>query len=247
MIPEAVTIFLIAVVASTALVTSTLTSLIGAGGGTILLLVMLYIMPAASVIPVHGCIQLMANATRVYLLWQYMQWPVIIRFSVLMPVGVYLGLQLYSYLQPDTIKLVIALAILLSLLIQAPKSKMDSGLPKSFYYVLGIFVGFGNVIVGVLAPLLAAILRLEAFSKEQTVATLGFFGFVGNILKIAGFSAIGFSLLPYWALILPACVATIVGGYLGKMLLLRSSNRLFALLFKIIIALLCLKMIWDLF
>lgn len=242
---ETISMFQILAISSTALITSAITAFIGAGGGTILLLVMLYILPAPAVIPIHGCIQLMSNTTRVSLMWKHMQWPIIFRFMCLMPIGVYLGLQLYSYLEPQSIQLIIAISILLSLFVKSPKTLSDVNLPKWAYYFVGLGIGFGNMIVGVLAPLLAAILRLEHLTKEQTVGTLGFFGFIGNILKIAGFSLIGFSFAQYLPLIIPACLATIFGNILGKSLLQKSSNHLFQQAFKLMIILLSAKMIWD--
>ena len=70
-----------------------LTAFIGAGGGTALLLVMLFCLPAGQVIPIHGCIQLASNTSRIALFWHYMQWQIILRFIALMPVGVYIGLR----------------------------------------------------------------------------------------------------------------------------------------------------------
>lgn len=221
--------------------------MVGAGGGTALVLVMLYVLPAASVVPVHGCIQLVANITRVSLMWRYMNWPIILRFISLMPIGVYLGLQLYNVLEPAGIQLVIAAGILISLFARAPHAMKQAKLPIFAYYPIGLLIGFGNMIVGTLAPLLAAILRLEKLSKEQTVATLGFFGLMGNVFKIAGFAFVGFSFLAYLPLIIPASIATIAGGFIGKTLLLRSSNQFFNRAFKATIALLSVKMIWDVF
>ena len=225
--------------------TSALTAFIGAGGGTALLLFLLYLLPAPSVIPVHGCIQLVSNTTRVYLFWQHMQWAVIFRFVALMPLGVILGLLLYEMLSPDYIQLLIASAILLSLFVRPETLPGTAKLPKAAYYFIGIFIGFGNMIVGVLSPLLAAILRLEAFSKEQTVGTLGFFGFAGNLFKIAGFTAVGFSFASYLPLIIPACLASIIGGVLGKAVLRRSSHKVFFYVFQTAIILLALKLIAD--
>lgn len=242
---EAVTLSQIISISSIAFFTSAITSLIGAGGGTILLLFMLYVLPAPSVIPVHGCIQLVSNTTRVYLLWPYMQWGIILRFLALMPLGVYLGLLLYNALEPRYIQLLIAGSILLSLFLNPAKSSVKSKFPKSAYYLVGLVIGFGNMIVGVLAPLLAAVLRLENLPKEETVGTLGFFGFAGNLLKIAGFAAIGFSFAAYLPIIIPACLASIGGSIVGKALLIRSTNRFFTTAFKVVIFLLAVKLIAD--
>jgi len=242
---EAVTLSQVISISSLAFFTSAITSFIGAGGGTILLLFMLYVLPAPSVIPVHGCIQLMSNTTRVYLLWQHMQWGIILRFLALMPLGVYLGLILYNALSDDYIQLLIACSILLSLVLRPGYSAAKSKFPKSAYYLVGLVIGFGNMIVGVLAPLLAAVLRLENLPKEAAVGTLGFFGFAGNLLKIAGFAAVGFSFSAYLPIILPACLASIAGSIIGKALLTRTTNKLFTTAFKVVICLLAIKLIAD--
>ena len=242
---EVATLSQVILVSFLAFFTSAITSFIGAGGGTILLLFMLYVLPAPSVIPVHGCIQLMSNITRVYLLWHHMKWGIILRFLVLLPLGVYLGLVLYTALSADYIQLLVACSILLSLFLRPGHSAARSKFPKSAYYFLGLIIGFGNMIVGVLAPLLAAVLRLENLSKEATVGTLGFFGFAGNLLKIAGFAAVGFSFSAYLPIIFSACFASICGSVLGKALLTRSTNKFFITAFKIVISILAVKLIAD--
>ena len=101
--------------------------------------------------------------------------------------------------------------------------------------------------VGVLAPVLASVLRFENLSKDETVGTLGFFGFFGNLLKIAGFTVIGFSFVSYLPLLIPACIASILGSVLGKALLKRSSNKFFRYAFQTMIFLLSANLILDVF
>lgn len=219
--------------------------MVGAGGGTALLLLMLYLLPTASVIPVHGCIQLVSNTTRVALFWQHMQWGIILRFTALMPIGVAMGLALYHSLEASHIRLAIAGFILLSLFFNPNKLASERRLPPSAYFALGLFIGFANMIVGVLAPFLAALLRLERLPKEQMVGTLGFFGFAGNLFKIAGFAFVGFSFAAYLPVIIPACLASIARSYLGKKILTRTSHKTFTIAFQLVIFLLAMKMIFD--
>lgn len=244
---EAVSLSQIVSISAFAMLTSAITALVGAGGGTALLLVMLYFLPTSSVIPVHGCIQLISNTTRVYLFWKYMQWGIIIRFASLMPLGVYLGLLLYNSLSSDFLRLIIACSIMLSLFLKPSTGSTDQKLPKSIFYAVGLLTGFGNMIVGVLAPLLASVLRFENLSKEETVGTLGFFGFAGNLFKLAGFTFVGFSFAAYLPLLIPACVASILGSMLGKALLRRSSNKLFNYAFQAMIFILSINLILDIF
>ena len=68
--------------------TALMTSIAGAGGGTVLLAAMLQFMNPADAIPVHGVIQLSSNMTRTWLLRKYVNWKIIFKFSVLLPLGV---------------------------------------------------------------------------------------------------------------------------------------------------------------
>ena len=242
---EADSVVTLLAITSTAFVTSTLTALIGAGGGTALLLVMLWFVPAASVVPVHGCIQLVSNTARVVLFWRHMHWPVIIRFVIPMPAGVYVGLQLYGMLDQSALQLVIAGFVLLSLLVRVPGAVAGRAFPAWAYLPAGFLIGGANMLVGVLAPILGAILRFERLDKERTVGTLGFFGFAGNVFKTAGFVLVGFSFADYLPMIACASLATILGNLLGRRLLGGISSAGFAAAFRIMLGLLALKLVWD--
>ena len=242
---EADSVVTLLTITSTAFVTSTLTALIGAGGGTALLLVMLWFVPAASVVPVHGCIQLASNTARVVLYRRHMHWPVIIRFVIPMPAGVYVGLQLYGMLDQSALQLVIAGFVLLSLLVRVPGAVAGRAFPAWAYLPAGFLIGGANMLVGVLAPILGAILRFERLDKERTVGTLGFFGFAGNVFKTAGFVLVGFSFADYLPMIACASLATILGNLLGRRLLGGISSAGFAAAFRIMLGLLALKLVWD--
>ncbi|MEC8089356.1 MAG: sulfite exporter TauE/SafE family protein [Pseudomonadota bacterium] len=237
----------ILVITLAAFLASMVTAVVGAGGGTALLLLMLYMIPAGNVVAVHGCIQLVSNFARVVLFWRHMHWPVIVRFVIPMPAGVYLGLHIYEMMDQDSLQLVIASFVLLSLVIRPPSSPEATGVPKAVYYVTGFFIGAANIIVGVLSPILGAILRLERLPKEHLVGTLGFFGFAGNVFKIAGFAFVGFSFAPYAAMVVCASLATIAGTYAGKRLLAGISSRTFTVAFQIMLGAMAARLIWTAF
>ena len=62
---------------------------------------------------------------------------------------------------------------------------------------IGLVTGCLNIIVGVIGPVLGALMTYTPLKKEAVVGTLGWFGVIGNLTKIAGFSAIGFSFAPH--------------------------------------------------
>ena len=65
--------------------TALMTSIAGAGGGTVLLAAMLQFMNPSEAIPVHGVIQLSSNISRTWFLRKFVHWKIIFKFSLLLP------------------------------------------------------------------------------------------------------------------------------------------------------------------
>ncbi len=97
--------------------------------------------------------------------------------------------------------------------------------------------------MGVIAPLLAVIVKQSMNDKNSIVGTLGYFGLVGNFTKIVGFSLIGFSFIEYINTFLLMIPATLLGSRIGQFLLDKISNKLFFYVFQIILIGLALRLL----
>ena len=126
-----------------------------------------------------------------------------------------------------------------------PDRAARCGFPSWAYVPIGFLIGGANVLVGVLSPMLGAILRFERLDKERMVGTLGFFGFAGNVFKVAGFALVGFSFADYLPMIACASVAAILGNVVGRRLLGGISSAGFATALRVMLGLLALKLVWD--
>ena len=224
--------------------TALMTSLAGAGGGTVLLAAMLQFMNPAEAIPVHGVIQFTSNLTRTWLLKKFVNWSIVLRFTVLLPVGVYIGLQIFQNIDANHIKNLIGTFILLALIFQNLKFINKFFLPDYAYYFVGLFTGILNILVGVIAPLLAVILKQSVSKKKSIVGTLGYFGLIGNLLKIIGFTLIGFSFYEYIDTFLMIIPATLIGSRVGQLLLNKISNKIFTIIFQIILIALAIRLLF---
>ena len=233
----------IAFLAVAAFFTSALTAVVGAGGGTALIAIMLQIMPPVAAIPVHGSVQLVSNTWRVILLRDHLDWPIIVRFSVLMPFGVAVGLWLFQGLPPQVVQILIGCFVLSSLFARRLKRFRGNDVPPWAFVPIGFVTGILNMTVGVVAPVLGVLLARKDMTKEQVVGTLGVFGVVGNFLKVVGFGFVGFSFADYaWpiALIVPAALC---GTSVGRFALGRMDERYFLILFQLVLIFLALKLI----
>jgi len=224
--------------------TALMTSLAGAGGGTVLLAAMLQFMNPAEAIPVHGVIQFSSNLTRTWLLRKFVNWSIVIRFTILLPIGVYIGLQIFQNMDSDNIKNIIGIFILLALILQNLKFIKSFFIPYYAFYFIGLITGVLNILVGVIAPLLAVILKQSISEKKSIVGTLGYFGLIGNLLKIIGFSLIGFSFYEYIDTFLMIIPATLVGSRVGQLLLNKISNKIFMIIFQIILIGLAIRLLF---
>ena len=217
----------IALLSAAAFCTSALTAVVGAGGGTALIAIMLQLMAPAAAIPVHGVVQLASNTTRVWLFWRSMAWPIIFRFAALMPFGVWLGVELFQGLPTEVIQILIGCFVLLSLGTRQLGALRNKDLPLWAFVPIGFVTGILNMIVGVIAPVLGVLMIRDDLSKEQVVGTLGFFGFIGNLLKIIGFTLIGFSFVEYGLTMLCMVPAAVIGTRVGKAVLGNMDERYF--------------------
>ena len=223
--------------------TALMTSIAGAGGGTVLLAAMLQFMNPAEAIPVHGVIQLSSNLTRIWLLRKFVIWNIVLKFSLLLPLGVYLGLKIFQSIDANEIKNLIGFFILLALGLQNLKTFKNIKMPTKIYYLIGLVTGFLNILVGVIAPLLAVILRQSVSEKKSIVGTLGYFGLIGNLFKIIGFTFIGFSFFKYLDSFIMIIPATMIGSKIGQTLLNKISNKIFTIIFQIILVGLAIKLL----
>ena len=225
--------------------TAFMTSIAGAGGGTVLLAAMLQFMNPAEAIPVHGVIQFTSNITRTWLLRKFVNWKTILKFSLLLPFGIFVGLKIFQNVESDDIKILIGFFILLAIGIQNFKIFSNLKIPTNVYLIIGFLTGILNILVGVIAPLLAVILKQSISEKKSIVGTLGYFGLIGNLIKIIGFSFIGFSFFEYLDTFLMILPATLIGSRIGQFLLNKISNKFFTVMFQLILVALAIRLLFT--
>lgn len=230
----------------TGVFTAMLTAMVGYGGGTILMVVVLQFMPPAAAIPFHGLVQLVSNGWRVWLFRAHVGWHLAWRFLVLLPPGILLGLWVFQGISTPVLNLLIGLFVVGTLFTRHLKRFRGSDLPLWAFFPLGLVMGILNMLIGVVMPLMGAVTIRSELNKEGLIATLAFFSMAGHLAKMVAFGSIGFD---FGAYLLPAAVlipTVMVGGVLGKRMLGVFNERLFQIFFRLLLAGLGLKLaLWD--
>ena len=231
------------ILALSALVASTLSGMIGMGGGVILLGVMATLLPAAAVVPIHGVVQLGSNCTRTVLFIKHVNWRIFAYYVPFMILGVWGATLIWSgdklkYFQPF-----IGGVILLYLLSRRYKLVWRNA-PMLIYPIIGLLAGFVTIFIGATGPLIAPFFLRDDLDKEGVIATKAICQSVGHLLKIPAFLSLGFDYAAYGPLLATLLFMVIVGTMLGKRLLSKMNRQTFETAFLGILSLLALKLLF---
>lgn len=227
-----------------AFLTSALSGVAGLGGGTILIGVFFALgMAPVDAVPLFAAVQLVSNASRTIAYVKHVEWHAAGWFALAAIPATVLLAPYAARVDANLVRLILAALILASLL---PTRNGAAPLPPRPSFILagllngglGMFVGATGLFVGRL------FLRPE-WRKETTIATLAFTQVLGHGLRVLAYGLVGYSAFARPGLLIPLCFAVIAGTWTGKRLNARLDEKQFAGLFKAILLVLSLKLIYD--
>lgn len=221
--------------------TSMLTAAMGIGGGLLLLAVMGQIVPLTALIPVHGLVQLGSNANRALMMRRHIDWRMAGLFAAGAIPGALLASRVVIQLPLATIQLCIGLFILW--LVWGPKLDKHE-LSRGSLMLMGALTTVLTVFVGATGPLVGAFIHRNGFDRFRTVATFATCLSVQHLLKAAVFSFIGFTFLDWLGLSLAMIASGALGTWIGLHLLKKIPAERFSPIFKTLVTLLALRMLW---
>ena len=241
-LPPELSVFWWVVLTGLSFVTSAMTASFGIGGGVALITVLLLLLPATVVLPLHGIVQAGSNASRAFIMREWVRWPLVGWFALGAVFGVSLAASVVVALPPRILTGVLSVFILWS--IWAPGFSKRAIADKTFIGV-GAVATFLTMFVGATGPLVAAFWRVDALGRQGVVATHGAAMFVQHSLKALAFGMLGFAFSQWWLPIISMVVAGYFGTRLGKQILSRLPEALFATLFKWTLTVLALRLAWS--
>jgi uncharacterized membrane protein YfcA len=83
------------------------------------------------------------------------------------------------------------------------------------------------------------------WKKETVIGTLALTQTLGHLMRVFGYASVGFAVTQRTELLLPLAVAVIAGTFAGKWLNKKLPEEAFKKLFKAILVVLSLKLIYD--
>jgi uncharacterized membrane protein YfcA len=223
--------------------TSALTASFGVGGGIAMLALMGLFVPVASLIPVHGAVQLGSNTGRAWHQRAHVRMDVAAPFIAGSMVGAVGGAFLVVQLPDALLKFILALFIIVLTWAKIPGIER---LTRAGLAIASVALALLSMLVGATGPLVSVLFaRFFDQDRKALIATHAAGMTAQHFLKIVVFGLAGFA---FWTW-LPLIVAMIVSGYLGTVYGSRLLDRLpeaqFRKWFRIGLTLLAVELLYE--
>lgn len=221
--------------------TSTLTAIMGLGGGMILIALMPGLIAPAAIIPVHAATQLISNSSRALFGWRDIRWEFVPSFLIGSLIGGFATAQVANLINTHYLPLIIAAYILWNVWDGGINFKTN---PKGEFFTIGLLQTGLGMLVGATGPMGQSTLVRKGLNRDENVTTSALFVGISHLLKIVFFGFIGFSFMQYWQVMLGMSIAVIAGSWVGTKLRHLVPEADFKKWLKWLLTLLALRMIY---
>ena len=238
-----------------AFITSSISAVLGMGGGIILLGIMAILIPEGyMVIALHGFIQFVSNTTRTFIFRDYIKVDIIKQFSVGAIIGaaisgliIILLIQFFQVNSANEIKVeilkpLIGIFIIWYLFFKKPKKEKKA---SSFIWVGGIS-GISSIFIGATGPLIAPFFLIKSLLKENIIANKAACQTITHLTKIPLFMYFfNVSYIENYDILLPMVIAVFIGTNFGKKILSFIPEELFKKLFRFALLVIAIRLILN--
>lgn len=221
---------------------SLLSSALGVGGGSFLILVMANILPPLALIPVHGVVQLGSNASRAWLTREHRQNHIVGWFALGALIAS--GAAIFLLNAVDSQWIPVAAALFILYLSWGPMPNIGLGTTKPGLISGGLITTLTTMLVGATGPLVSAWLGRDGTSKWQYTANFSSCMVVQHCFKLIAFTLAGFAFGPWLLLIAIMIFAGYLGTKVGLTLLDKLPEKQFKTIFRWALTLLAARILY---
>ncbi|MFM1815924.1 MAG: hypothetical protein RLZ98_2619, partial [Pseudomonadota bacterium] len=170
-----------------------------------------------------------------------MMWPTLLPFVIGAVIGAALGARIFVEIPTSALRVMMAVFVLV--VIWLPEfGRM--GAEAWRFGVIGFLATFIGVFVSATGSLVSPIVAAASPDRRNFAATVATLMTMTHILKIIAFGVLGVAIGTYLPLIAAMIAGTIAANYLGRFTMERMKEYSFRLLFKIIMTILALRLLY---
>ncbi len=213
----------------------------GAAGGLLLLATLASFFPPAVVVPLHTIIQLATNIGRIAIMWRFVLRELLPPFLIGSAIGAFAGAQIFVALPDGVLQGIIACFILISMWL--PKIA-QLGEARGRFGVVGFAATFLGVFVSATGTMVGPFVHHATPDRRNYVATFGALMVIMHSTKLIAFISVGIAMHAYAPLIVALTVSGIFATWVGRHVLDRVPEKLFRMVFRVILTLLAIRLLW---
>lgn len=227
-----------------AVATAVLTALAGAGGGLVLLIVLLQFVEPAVAIPAHGIVQFLSNGTRAVALRKRVE-PAVLRCYLLPLVpAMVVGFLIADAVPVGASQAVIGLFALVAVWWPAATAWLAPRAEGSRRMAaVGVVAGVTNPTIGAPGPLLSPAFRSAVTDHPSFVATFSVAQVANHVVKVAIVALAGFAWSEHLRMIAVAAVGVVVGTRVGVRFLDRADPEVLGRVFQVVVTIGALRLV----
>ena len=210
------------------------------GGAMIVLAVTTTVLPVSAVVPIHSALLIGSTVSRAVVFRDHIDWRITTAFLVGSVIAVIIAAPIYVSLSDEIIALAIAIVMLVAIWLPGiswrPKIKHPWVLVGFLHSFISTLFAYGAV--------LHAVILHTGLRRRQIVATMAASLTGMAVFKISGYAANGFDYTPYIVAIALSIGAAFAGTWIGKLVIDRISERLFRAVFRLLVTLSALRLLY---
>ncbi len=241
-IPEALGLYWAVGIALLSVLTAAVTAVFGIGGGIMIMVALLMVLPPSVVLPVHSLIQMASGVSRTHAFRQYVNWPLIAWYGAGSFVGMLIASQVFVALPEKVLLFCMGGFVLWS--VWSPKLTFEK-FPIQGFCVVGAVLTFLSFFIGVTGPLFAAFTHKRSPEKRVFIATHAMAMNIQHSFRIFAFGLFGFAFSEWLPFVLIAAIAGFIGTVTGKALLDWLPEFLVHNAFKWVLTFLALRLLYS--
>lgn len=204
-----------------------LSSIVGVGGGILVLSLLLTMMPFLIASALHSIIMMIANIQKSVMLISYIQLDIVWRFLIGAVPGALLGAFVVTLIPAVWLYLIFGVFLLGFCYVELAKSSINFSVRKRDFFWVGGLTGFSAGILGAPGPINAPFFMRYGLSKEAFIATASLTTIVVHLSKLSIFWQLNiFSEINFWELII-GISSTLSGVFIGIIWLKKMKTVIF--------------------
>jgi len=211
------------------------------GGAMVILAVTSTVLPVSAIVPLHSALLMGSTASRAVIFREHVDWRIAGPFLVGSVVAVAIAARIYVELPDTAIAAAIGLVMLVAIWLPAVPWRPRVRHP---WLIVGFIHSFFSTLFAYGALLHAVILH-TALARRQVVGTMAVSLTGMGVFKISGYALNGFDYRPYLAVIILSFLVALAGTWVGKLLIDRISEMVFRRVFRLLVTLTALRLIYT--